>query len=70
MGEDPAVTICESCREPITDRAEDDIVFAFEQVDASTFRGTEYLDGLGAYFHRVCFPGLPWYRETDKPREG
>lgn len=54
--------ICEACRE-IVDRDDPDVVRAVEQADVGTFGRPGTIDGLGVYFHEICFPrGDPAYR--------
>lgn len=54
--------ICETCRQRIEPNAPD-TVRAVELLKAETFGSTEYIEGLGVFFHEHCFPtGSPHYR--------
>jgi hypothetical protein len=48
--------------------ADADVVFAVELVRADSMRGTEYVEGMGAYFHTRCYPeGSTRYKRKPKP---
>jgi hypothetical protein len=65
-GEEP-YSICETCHAPV-EPADADVVYAVELVRADTLAGTEYLEGMGVYFHTRCFPeGSMRYRRKPKP---
>ena len=60
------VYICETCREQVRPASEPGIVYAVELIRAETMGPTtEYLEGLGSFFHERCFPAesLRWRRK-------
>ena len=63
-------TICPTCKGRV-EPADADVLYAVELQRADTFGGTEYLEGMGAYFHTRCYPeGSTRYRRKPKPSTG
>lgn len=61
------LTICPTCR-GLVDPADPSLLYGFKQVEATGMgQSRETADGLGAHFHRRCFPGWPSYREAPRP---
>jgi hypothetical protein len=63
--------VCEACRVQVRPATEAGIVYAVKllRVDAMG-PTTEYIEGLGAFFHDACFPeGSPHYRRKPMPEE-
>jgi hypothetical protein len=43
------------------------LIFGYEQYDVPGFgQQHDWIDGIGAYFHPGCSPGLPRYREAPR----
>jgi hypothetical protein len=56
--------VCEGCGQRIDADAPDTVkAVRVERVD--TMGKTEYIDGMGALFHKACYTGGPRYRRTD-----
>jgi hypothetical protein len=61
--------ICETCREQVRPASDAGIVYAvtLERIDTMG-PTTEYLEGLGVFFHEGCFPtGSARYRRKPMP---
>jgi hypothetical protein len=49
--------VCETCRKQVRPKSKPEgIVFAVRLQRVDRFGGTEWLEGLGAFFHEGCFP--------------
>ena len=67
MTDDEPFSICEMCRERV-EPADPDVVYAVEVVRIDRMGGTDYVEGMGSYFHEWCYPeGSPQYRRKPKP---
>ncbi len=62
---DKPFTICPTCRERV-EREQPGVVYAVEVVRVDTFGGTDWIDGIGAFFHPNCRV-LSGYRVKDVP---
>src|SRR5438477_4885 len=63
------VYICERCREQVRPATESGVIYAVEMHRADAMGPTtEYLEGLGVFFHASCFPaGSARYRRKPMP---
>jgi hypothetical protein len=63
--ENETFTLCPYCRE-VVDPTDPNATYAVELRRADSFGGTDWLEGLGGYFHPGCSPdALGWHT---KPR--
>ena len=56
MSETAAQPLCEECGKPVDPDAAD-VVRAMPVMQLETMGITEWIDGMGVYFHDDCFPG-------------
>jgi hypothetical protein len=60
-------TTCPTCRRRV-DPADPTLIFGYAQHDVPDFgQQHDWIDGIRAYFHPGCFPGLPRYRKAPRP---
>jgi hypothetical protein len=64
--ENETYKVCPSCRE-VVDPTDHTATYGVELVRADTFRGTDWLEGLGGFFHAGCSPEAIDWRTKPRP---